>query len=119
MNELTKAEEQVMQILWKIERGFVKDVIEHLNNPKPAYNTISTIIRILEKKGFVDHKAYGKTHEYFPMVSKKDYTKSFFGNFLQKYFSNSFQQLVSFFSNENDLSLEEMEKIWEEAKKQE
>ena len=111
MNELTKAEEQVMQILWKIERGFVKDVIEHLDNPKPAYNTISTIIRILEKKGFVDHKAYGKTYEYFPIVSKKDYTKSFFGSFLQKYFSNSFQQLVSFFSNEDDLSIEEMEKI--------
>jgi len=111
MNELTKAEEQVMQILWKIERGFVKDVIELLDNPKPAYNTISTIIRILEKKGFVDHKAYGKTYEYFPIVSKKDYTKSFFGSFLQKYFSNSFQQLVSFFSNEDDLSLEEMEKI--------
>ena len=111
MNELTRAEEQVMQILWKIERGFVKDVVEQLPNPKPAYNTVSTIIRILEKKGFVDHKAYGKTHEYFPIVSKKDYTKTFFGNFLNKYFSNSFQQLVSFFSNENDLSLEEMEKI--------
>jgi BlaI family penicillinase repressor len=111
MNELTKAEEQVMQVLWKIERGFVKDVIEQLDNPKPAYNTISTIIRILEKKGFVDHKAYGKTYEYFPIVSKKDYTKSFFGSFLNKYFSNSFQQLVSFFSNEDDLSLEEMEKI--------
>ena len=111
MNELTRAEEQVMQILWKIERGFVKDVVELLDNPKPAYNTISTIIRILEKKGFVDHKAYGKTHEYFPIVSKTDYTKSYFGNFLNKYFSNSFQQLVSFFSNENDMSLEEMEKI--------
>ena len=82
-----------------------------MDNPKPAYNTISTIIRILEKKGFVAHKAYGKTYEYFPIVSKKDYTKSFFGSFLQKYFSNSFQQLVSFFSNEDDLSLEEMEKI--------
>ena len=111
MNELTRAEEQVMQILWKIERGFVKDVVEQLPNPKPAYNTISTIIRILEKKGFVGHKAYGKTHEYFPVVSKKDYTKSFFGSFLDRYFGNSFQQLVSFFSNENEMSLEEMEKI--------
>ncbi len=111
MNELTRAEEQVMQILWKIERGFVKDVVELLDNPKPGYNTISTIIRILEKKGFVDHKAYGKTHEYFPIVSKKDYTKSYFGNFLNKYFSNSFPQMVSFFSNENNMSLEEMEKI--------
>jgi BlaI family transcriptional regulator, penicillinase repressor len=111
MNELTRAEEQVMQVLWKIERGFVKDVVDQLDNPKPAYNTVSTIIRILEKKGFVGHKAYGKTYEYFPNVSKKEYTKTFFGNFLKKYFSNSFQQLVSFFSNENDLSLEEMEKI--------
>jgi predicted transcriptional regulator len=111
MNELTRAEEQVMQALWKIEKGFVKDVVDLLDNPKPAYNTVSTIIRILEKKGFVGHKAYGKTHEYFPIVSKKEYTKTFFGNFLKKYFSNSFQQLVSFFSNENDLSLEEMEKI--------
>jgi len=111
MNELTKAEEQIMQALWKIERGFVKDVVNQLNNPKPAYNTVSTIIRILEKKGFVDHKIYGKTYEYFPTVTKKEYTKSFFGNFLNKYFSNSFQQLVSFFSNENDLSIEEMEKI--------
>jgi BlaI family transcriptional regulator, penicillinase repressor len=111
MNELTRAEEQVMQVLWKIERGFVKDVVEQLNNPKPAYNTVSTIIRILEKKGFIDHKAYGKTFEYFPIVSKKEYTKSFLGSFLNRYFSNSFQQLVSFFSNENEMSLEEMEKI--------
>lgn len=111
MNELTKAEEQIMQVLWKIERGFVKDVVDRLDNPKPAYNTVSTIIRILEKKGFVDHKAYGKTHEYFPIVSKKEYTKKFFGNFLKKYFGSSFHQLVSFFSNENDLSLDEMEKI--------
>ncbi|MEN8122458.1 MAG: BlaI/MecI/CopY family transcriptional regulator [Bacteroidota bacterium] len=113
MNELTKAEEQIMQILWKIEKGFVKDVIEYFNKPKPAYNTVSTIIRILEKKGFIGHKAYGKTHEYFPLITKKDYTKSFFRGFLDKYFSNSFQQLVSFFSNENEMSIEEMEKIME------
>ncbi len=111
MKELTKAEEQVMQVLWKIKKGFVKDVVAQFKNPKPAYNTVSTIIRILEKKGFVEHKAYGKTHEYFPIVSKKNYTKSFFGNFLNKYFGNSFGQLVSFFSENEDLSIEEMEKI--------
>jgi len=111
MNELTKAEEQIMQILWKIEKGFVKDVIEYFNKPKPAYNTVSTIIRILEKKGFIGHKAYGKTHEYFPLITKKEYTKTFFRGFLDRYFSNSFQQLVSFFSNENEMSIEEMEKI--------
>jgi len=72
MKELTKAEEQVMQILWRIKRGFVNDVLKHFPDPKPAYNTVSTIIRILEKKGFVDHVAYGKTHEYFPQISKKE-----------------------------------------------
>ena len=113
MNELTKAEEQIMQILWKIEKGFVKDVIEYFNKPKPAYNTVSTIIRILEKKGFIGHKAYGKTHEYYPLITKKEYTKTFFRGFLDRYFSNSFQQLVSFFSNENEMSIEEMEKIME------
>ena len=65
MKELTKAEEQVMQILWKVKKGFVKEFIDHFPDPKPAYNTVSTIVRILEKKGFVTHKAYGKTHEYF------------------------------------------------------
>ncbi len=111
MNELTKAEEQVMQILWKIEKGFVKDVMTHFNEPKPAYNTVSTIIRILEKKGFVGHKAYGKTYEYYPLISKKEYTKSFFKGFLNRYFNNSFRQLVSFFSGENEMSIEEMETI--------
>ena len=111
MNELTKAEEQVMQILWKLKKGFVKDVIAHFSEPKPAYNTVSTIIRILEKKGFVGHKAYGKTYEYFPVISKKEYTKTFFKGFLNRYFNNSFRQLVSFFSDENEMSIEEMEKI--------
>ena len=72
MKELTKAEEQIMQILWKLEKGFVKDIVDAMPEPKPAYNTVSTIVRILEKKGFVDHNAYGKTFEYFPIVSKKE-----------------------------------------------
>ncbi|OQX80284.1 MAG: hypothetical protein B6D64_03445 [Bacteroidetes bacterium 4484_276] len=111
MKELTKAEEQVMQILWKIEKGFVNDILDKFPNPKPAYNTVSTIVRILEKKEFVSHKAYGKTHQYFPLVSKKVYTKSFLNGFLSNYFSNSHKQLVSFFSNENNLSVGELEEI--------
>ena len=71
MRELTRAEEEVMQVLWKIKKGFVKEILEHFDEPKPAYNTVSTIVRILQDKGFVDHKAYGRTHEYFPVVSKK------------------------------------------------
>ncbi len=111
MKELTKAEEQVMQILWKMEEGFVKEVVEHFGEPKPAYNTVSTIIRILEKKGFIDHKAYGKTHLYFPIVGKDDYKKKFLKGFMKNYFGSSFKQLVSFFSEKEDMSIEEMEEL--------
>ena len=117
MKELTKAEEQIMQELWTLEKAFVKEIIDRLPDPKPAYNTVSTIIRILEKKGFVDHYAYGKTHQYFPIVSKTDYTKSYFKNFLSGYFSNSFQEMVSFFAKEDKMSLSELEEIIKEAGK--
>lgn len=111
IKELTKAEEQIMQVLWDKKKAFVNDLLEMLPEPKPAYNTVSTIIRILEKKGFVDHKAYGKTHQYFPLVSKKAYTKATFKTLLNGYFSNSFQQMVSFFAKEENLTLTEMEEI--------
>jgi len=111
IKELTKAEEQIMQILWDIEKGFIKDIVEKLPNPKPAYNTVSTIVRILEKKGFINHKAYGNTYEYFPVISKKNYTKEFMGGLVKNYFSNSYRQMVSFFTKENSLSLNELEEI--------
>lgn len=117
MKELTKAEEQIMQELWILEKAFVKEIVDKLPEPKPAYNTVSTIIRILEKKGFVDHYAYGKTHQYFPLVSKTDYTKSYFKNFLNGYFSNSFQEMVSFFAKEDKMSLSELEEIIKEVGK--
>lgn len=113
MKELTKAEEQIMQVLWRLEKAFVKDVIERLPDPKPAYNTVSTIVRILEKKGFVAHNAYGKTHEYFPVVSRDDYKKRFLKSFIKRYFGNSFQEMVSFFASDRDISLGEMEEIRE------
>lgn len=111
MKELTKAEEQVMQILWKLEKGFVKDIIGEMNDPKPAYNTVSTITRILEKKGFVDHKAYGNAHQYFPVISKEHYTRDYMNRFVKNYFSNSFEKMVSFFSSQNSLDMEEMDRI--------
>ena len=111
IKELTKAEEQLMQILWDKKKAFVNDLLEVLPEPKPAYNTVSTIIRILEKKGFVSHKAYGNTHQYFPLVTKKAYTKQTFKTMLSGYFSNSFEQMVSFFATEEKLSLSEMEEI--------
>ena len=111
MKELTKAEEQVMHILWKLEKAFVKDIIDEMPEPKPAYNTVSTIVRILEKKEFVGYHAYGKTHEYYPLVSKKEYTGTFLKGFIKNYFGNSYKQMVSFFAKEEDLSTDEMEAI--------
>jgi len=118
LKELTKAEDQVMQILWDLKSGFVKDIVEQLPEPKPAYNTISTIVRILETKGFVDHKAYGKTHEYFPLISKEKYTKFYLNNMLKGYFDGSFQNLVSFFAKENKLDSKAIEKLLDEIKNQ-
>jgi len=111
MKELTKAEEQIMQVLWKIEKGFVNDVLAKFPEPKPAYNTVSTIIRILENKGFINHKAYGKTHEYFPTISKKEYTRSFFKGFMNNYFSNSYEALASFLTSDKNISITELEEM--------
>jgi predicted transcriptional regulator len=116
LKELTRAEDQVMQILWKLEKGFVKDIIEEMPEPKPAYNTVSTIVRILETKGFIGHKAYGKTHEYYPLVSKERYTKFYLNNMIKGYFNGSFQNLVSFFAKENKLGAADIEKLVREIK---
>lgn len=117
MKELTRAEEQVMQFLWKLEKAFVKDIVEEMPEPKPAYNTVSTIIRILEKKGFVGHNAYGKTHEYFPLVARKEYTRSYMKNFMRNYFSGSFQEMVSFFAREDNMSISELDELMEDVKR--
>ena len=111
MKELTRAEEQIMQVLWSLGKAYVKDIIELLPEPKPAYNTVSTIVRILEKKGFVSHQAYGKTHEYFPLTSKDEYKKSYLKSFVKRYFGNSFQEMVSFFASDRDIGLKELEEI--------
>ena len=117
MKELTKAEEQVMQLLWEKEKAFVKDLVEEMPKPKPAYNTVSTIIRILEKKGFVGHNAYGKTHEYYPLISKREYTRKFMKNFMRNYFSGSFQEMVSFFAKEDNMSLSELDEMMKDVKR--
>ena len=111
MKELTKAEEQIMHVLWELGKGFVKDIIAHLPDPKPATTTVSTIVRILENKGFVSHMAYGKTYEYFPLVSKEEYTKLFMRNFVKNYFSDSYQEMVSFFAGDKKLSVSELEEL--------
>jgi BlaI family transcriptional regulator, penicillinase repressor len=111
MKQLTRAEEQIMHILWDLERAFIKDIMARLPEPKPAYNTVSTIVRILEKKGFVNYKAYGKTHEYYPLIDKPGYTRKYLQNFVKNYFSNSYKQMVSFFAREENLSISEMEEM--------
>ena len=111
MKELTKAEEQIMQVLWRLGRGLVKDILDELPEPKPAYNTVSTIVRILEKKGFVSYKAYGKTHEYFPVVAMNEYRREYLKSLVHRYFGNSYQELVSFFARDRNLTLSELEEI--------
>lgn len=109
--ELTRTEEQVMQALWQLEQGFIKDIVCCFPEPRPAYTTVSTIIRILEKKGFVDHRAYGNSHEYFPLVSRAAYTRYLAKGLMRNYFNNSLQQLVSFFSSDKDLTVAELDEI--------
>lgn len=117
MKELTKAEEQVMQILWRLKEAFVKDIIDQMEDPKPAYNTVSTIVRILEKKGFVGYNAYGKTHQYYPLVTKADYSSFSLKKLLGNYFGGSMEQLVSFFAKEQDMEVKELEELLKYVKK--
>ena len=111
MKELTKAEEQIMQVLWEIKQGFVKDVITELPEPKPAYNTVSTIIRILEGKGFIDHEAFGTTHRYFPIVNIEDYKNFASEKLLNSYFGNSVEKMFSFFIKREKVDLKEADEI--------
>ena len=108
--ELTKAEEQVMQYLWAIDKGFLKDIVEQYPEPKPAYTTVSTVIRVLVKKGFIAYNAYGKIHEYYPVVSKKDYSQYHVKSIITNYFNGSAPEFASFFANEQ-LKLSELEEI--------
>lgn len=107
MEKLTNKEEQIMQILWKLQKGFVNDMRELMPEPKPHYNTLSTTIRILEEKGFVKHKSYGKSHQYYPVVSLEDYRESFVNESIKNYFGNSVSNLVNYFVKEEKLSDED------------
>lgn len=111
---LTRAEEQIMQILWELGEGLVKDVVDKFPDPKPVRNTVSTIIRILENKGFVSHRVYGNIHLYFPVVSKQSYSKNQLLRLMENYFNNSFSTMASLFAKEKDLTVEELDAILEE-----
>ncbi|MEL6672301.1 MAG: BlaI/MecI/CopY family transcriptional regulator [Bacteroidota bacterium] len=111
MQKLTRAEEELMQVIWKLEKGFLKDIMEAIPTPKPSQSTVSTILRILEKKGFVAHKVYGKSHEYYPLVPKGSYAKAFFQQFLQNYFNGSMPSMLSFFHKEGDLKMKDLDEM--------
>ena len=115
--ELTRAELEIMQILWDRGSGFVNDILEALPEPKPAYNTVSTVVRILEKKGFVGHKAYGKSHEYYPIVDRDSYTQGFMSSVLNNFFGGSASRMVSFLSSNRSISMEEADEIMKLLKK--
>ena len=116
--QLTKAEEQIMQILWDLEEGVVKDIRDRLEDPKPARNTISTVLKVLEKKGYVGHRAYANVFLYFPLVSKREYSKHQLFGLLEGYFNNSFPAMTSFFAREKNLSVNDLDRILKEAREE-
>ncbi len=111
MEPLTHSEENIMRILWELGEGVIHDIIEKLPEPKPPYTTVSSIVRLLEKKGFVDHKAYGKTHVYFPAIAREKYARRSFSDLMKHYFEGSPKKIVSFIVQENALQPEEVDEL--------
>jgi len=116
--QLTKAEEQIMQIMWELGEGLVKDIRDRFNDPKPARNTVSTMVRILEKKGYVGHKTYGNVYLYYPLISREEYSKSQLFGLLASYFNNSFPAMASCFARENDLSVKDIDELLADVRKE-
>lgn len=119
MEKLTNKEEEIMHILWKLEKAFVKEVLAEIPEENLHYNTVSTLIRNMEDKGYVGHKAYGKTHQYYPVVSKEEYRKQFMSTATRKFFDSSYKSVVSFFAREEKISAEELREILEIIEKKE
>ncbi len=111
MKELTKAEEQLMHYLWTLEKAYLKDIVEQYPSPAPAYTTISTVVNVLVKKGFIGFNTHGKSREYFPMISKEKYTKQSMNGLMSSFFDNSAKKFASFFTTQKDLSVEELQEI--------
>ena len=111
MQKLTNKEEEVMKVLWKLEKAFVKDILKEFKGSKPHYNTLSTIVRNLEDKKYVSHEAFGHTHRYYPLVSKEDYRKRFINATIADYYDNSYKNMVSFFAKEQKITADELREI--------
>ncbi len=112
IHRLTRVEEDIMQIIWRLQRCLVKDIIEALGQEDIPHSTIASVVRILEKKGFVDHKAYGKTHEYFPVIDKEEYAQQHLSSMLKKYFDGSPKNLVSFLVEKDNMGLDELNELY-------
>jgi predicted transcriptional regulator len=120
MQKLTKVEEEIMQIIWRLDRCLVRDIIEQLpQDPKPPHSTISSVVRILEKKGFVGHKAYGRTYEYFPVIAKESYSKESLSSLVRNYFGGSSQRLISFLAKKENISLDDLSEMIAKLKDEE
>lgn len=111
MKELTKAEEQLMHYLWTLEKAYLKDIVEQYPDPAPAYTTISTVVNVLVKKGFIGFNTHGKSREYFPLISKEKYTQQSMNGLMNSFFDNSAKKFASFFTSQKDLSVEELQEI--------
>ena len=111
IRSLTRAEAEIMKILWQLEKAFIKDILARMPDPKPAYNTVSTFIRILEKKNVIDHVTYGNTHQYFPLITEQEYKRHEIQQLMVNYFDNSVENLVSFFVNDNNLKTKDFDEI--------
>lgn len=117
--ELTKAEEQIIQVLWQIEKGFVKEILAELPDPKPAYNTVSTIVRILVDKKFVGYEAFGKSHQYYPLIQKEDYSKEQVNTIVSRFFDNSPKRLLSYLLKSDKLDVNDVDEIMKQLKNDE
>ncbi len=117
IKQLTKAEEQIMQVIWKLDKAFLREIIEALPSPKPHNNTVATIIKILVEKEFIGLEVFGRTHQYYPLISKDVYSKATMKTMVKSYFEGSFSNAVSFMVKENNLSVEELEMLLKQLKK--
>ncbi len=111
MKEITKAQEEILKALWKIKEGAVSDVLDKIKEPKPAYNTVATVIKVLEKKDYVSHKTFGKTNVYYPLITENEYAKNILKDTAKGFFNGSLNQMVSFFVKNKDLSINELEEL--------
>lgn len=114
--ELTKAELQIMQVLWQKENAFVNEILQELEEPRPAYNTVSTVLRVLQNKGFVAYRSFGKNYQYYPLVSKESYTNRFMNRVVDNFFSSSVKAMVSFFTKKEKMSVQEIDELIEMLK---